>query len=105
VKKLLAIALMGLLLVPVMQARPGVAVGWHGGRWHGGHGGCCWGGWGFAAGVSLGALATRPSGTCSVRASRVPGLAVHDRRNAHTNNRLGAEQRQRGNYAKSSPQP
>ena len=60
-KKLLAIALMGLLLVPLMVSPAWSGGGRHGGGgWHGGHGGCCWGGWGFAAGVGLGALATAP---------------------------------------------
>ena len=53
-KKLLAVTLMGLLLVPVM-ASPALA--WRGGGWHG-HGGCCWGG--FGVGVGVGVLATAP---------------------------------------------
>jgi hypothetical protein len=68
VKKLMAIVLAALLLVPLLTAPADawVAVrgggGWHGGGWHG-HG-CCWGGgwgWGgFGAGLAVGTLATAP---------------------------------------------
>jgi hypothetical protein len=50
-KKLLAIALVTLLLVPAL-----VGPAYAGGR--GWHGGCCWGG--FAAGLGIGVLATAP---------------------------------------------
>jgi hypothetical protein len=59
VKKLMAIVLVSLLLVPVL-AGPAQAWGGRGG-WHGGggwRGGCCWGG--FALGLGIGALATAP---------------------------------------------
>jgi hypothetical protein len=71
VKKLVAVALAGLLLVlvPMLVAPAEVWAdgwhgghgGWHGGGWHGGHShGCCWGWGGFAVGVGVGALATAP---------------------------------------------
>lgn len=56
VKKLMAIVLVSLLLVPVL-AGPAHAWGGRGG-WHGGGRGCCWGG--FALGLGIGALATAP---------------------------------------------
>ena len=69
-KKLMAVALVSLLLVPILPVAAqagGGRGGWHGGGggWHGGgHGGCCWGsGWGwagFAAGVGVATLATAP---------------------------------------------
>jgi hypothetical protein len=56
-KKLMAVVLVSLLLVPLMA---GPAHAWRGGGGHGGwRGGCCWGG-GFAVGVGVGALATAP---------------------------------------------
>ncbi len=55
-KKLVAVALLGFLLVPLM-ASPAQAWRGGGGRGHG-HGGCCWGG--FGVGVGVGVLATAP---------------------------------------------
>jgi hypothetical protein len=55
-KKLVAVVLVSVLLVPLM-ASPALA--WRGGGgWHG-HGGCCWGS-GFGVGVGVGVLATAP---------------------------------------------
>ena len=53
-RKLVAVVLVGLLLVPLM-ASPALA--WRGGGRHG-HGGCCWGG--FGVGIGVGVLATAP---------------------------------------------
>jgi hypothetical protein len=67
VKKLMAVALAALLLVPLVAA-PADAWVAHGGGWHGGGGGgggwhghgCCWGWGGFGVGVAVGTLATAP---------------------------------------------
>ena len=64
-KKLLAIVLACLVLVPILagsaEAWRGGYGGWRGGYYGGWRGGCCWGGWGgFAVGVGIGALATAP---------------------------------------------
>ena len=63
-KKLVAVVLAALLLVPMLAGPAqawGRGGGWHGGGggWHG-HGGWGWGWGGFAAGVGIGALATAP---------------------------------------------
>jgi hypothetical protein len=61
VKKLMAVVLVSLLLVPVLAGPAqawGGRGGWHGGGHGGWRGGCCWGG--FALGLGIGALATAP---------------------------------------------
>ena len=66
-KRLLAVALVVLVLIPVLVL-PGEAwaggAAWHGGGhggWHGGwHGGCCWAAGAFALGLGVGVLATAP---------------------------------------------
>jgi hypothetical protein len=61
VKKLMAVVLVSLLLMPVLAGPAqawGGRGGWHGGGHGGWRGGCCWGG--FALGLGIGALATAP---------------------------------------------